>query len=499
MPLGVPGTTEARKKPHRRPGWRAVAVLAGTVALAGASAAGGQAQTSDSHAFVTRPDLHPPVIDMLTPARGTEPGSTFLAPMPVSAPESERDGPMIADDQGQPVWFAPDAPGVTTMDHKVQQYQGAPVMTWWQGGITMPPGFGRGEHVIMDQSYRQIATVRAGNGVQADLHDFEITPQNTALLVGYRDVQRDLTPIGGAPNAMVTEGVVQEVDIATGDVLFEWNSTAHVPEDESFVPPPPDPAVPWDYFHINSVELDGEGNLLVSARNTHAAYQINRSSGAVNWRLNGKKSDFQMGPGAGFEWQHDVRRLPDGSISVFDNGAPPKDRSRGTTLQVDETARTAGLAREDNRPVPLLSASMGNYQALAGGNAFAGWGEADGFTEFGPDSSVRMDGKLPEGMASYRAFRFPWVGRPLDAPAVAGQSEGAGTAVRASWNGATEVRSWRVLAGPDSQHLRPVQEGPRTGFETRIDAPGHEAYVAVEALDSSGAVLGTSPPVQVSQ
>ncbi|MFC4001881.1 arylsulfotransferase family protein [Prauserella oleivorans] len=467
-------------------------VLATACSLVAAPHAAAQEQLGWQ--FVTEPDLHPPLVDTITPANGTLPGGIFIAPLPQGQP-SGQPGPLIVDDQGQPIWFAPSPAGVAVQDFKAQTYQGKPVLTWWQGSVVVPPGYGEGEAVIMDQSYRQIATVRTGNGVRADLHDFVITPRDTALLLAYRTVPMDLTPVGGPADGSVYEGVVQEVDIATGRVLFEWNSLEHVGIDESFVPVSQDPAVPWDYFHINSVAEDGDGSLLISARNTHAVYQLNRDTGAVNWRLGGKRSDFRMGPGTGFEWQHDARRRPDGTITLFDNGAGgAKDRSRAITLWLDETARTAQLARDLPRADPVLSPNMGNHQVMPGGHAFVGWGGGPGYTEYAADGSVALHAEIADGMRSYRAYRKTWVGQPADDPEVAGVTDtDGGTDVYASWNGATEVATWRVLAGNGPIALEPVADAARVGFETEVDLPAAARYVAVEALDSEGNVLGRSP------
>ncbi|WP_433871451.1 arylsulfotransferase family protein [Saccharopolyspora sp. CA-218241] len=454
---------------------------------------------------MTRPDLHPPKLRISTPARGTGPGRILMGPMvprPEQAENVPQPGRLIADDRGEPVWFAPDPPGTVSMDLKVQQYRGEPVLTWWNGEMIAPPGYGKGQWYIADRSYRTIATVRTGAGLHADMHDLVITPQDTALLMSYHEVRADLGPIGGPPDGAVLEGVIQEVDIATGAVLFEWHSLDHVGVEEALEAPPPDPNQPWDYFHVNSVEPEADGTLLISARNTHAVYKIRKDTGAVVWRLSGKFTDFRMGPGTLFEWQHDARRRPDGTISIFDNGeaATGEDRSRGLVLRVDEAARTADLVREDRRPEATLSPNMANYQLLDNGHAFAGWGGADGFTEFGPDGSVRLDGKLPEDMASYRTFRMPWTGEPADAPAVTARpGPERTTVVHTSWNGATEVAAWRVLTGPDPRTLRPAREAARAGFETRIEVPDRVGHVAVEGLDGTGRVLGTSPVVPVSE
>ncbi len=483
--------------------------LAATSALAAAAALPGggsaAARAVAGHTFVTRPDLHPPLIDVRTPPQGTASGGIMLTPAPkptlsggFTSTRSIQSGPLIVDDAGQPVWFAPSAGGAAT-DLKVQRYQGTPVLTWWRGEVVFPPGYGRGECVIADEAYRELVTVRAGNGLQADLHDFVLTEQSTALLLAYRDVPRDLTGIGGPADGVVTEGVVQEVDVASGGVLFEWHSLDHVGEGESYQPLPPDPAAPYDYFHVNSVGLDGDRSLLVSARNTHAVYRIDRASGAVTWRLGGKSSDVALDPAAVFAWQHDARTHADGVLMLFDNGPTSGEdtRSRTLALQVDEQRSSATVVSENPHPDAKLSPNQGNAQLLEGGHVFAGWGGDPAFTEFGAQGQVLLHARMDEEISSYRAVRFPWVGRPDDLPVAAGRAAAPGTTVYASWNGATEVVSWRVLAGPSPDAMAPAGRAQRAGFETRVDVPGAHRFVAVEACDDQGEVLGTSEPVAV--
>lgn len=381
---------------------------------------------------------------------------------------------------------------------QAQQYHGRPVLSWFQGEIVFPPGYGRGEYVVVDEHYQRIATVRAGNGLVADMHDFVITPQGTGLLLCYRDVRRDLTYLGGSASALVTEGVAQEVDLLTGQVLFEWHSADHVPESESMLPLPPDPNQPYDYFHINSVRPDDEASLLISARNTHAVYQISRDTGTVTWRLGGKRSDFGMQPGSVFAWQHDAQRQPDGTISLFDNGpSSGSDSARALVLAVDENTRTATAIRSDHSPTGEASASQGNSQVLPEGHIVAGWGALMSYSEFGPDGHLLYDAGFVDRITSYRSLRATWIGTPLDLPAVAATSVSSGTDVYTSWNGATEVATWRILAGSDPHDLQPVRDGARTAFETRIRVPSHETHVAAQALDANGTVLATSQPTRV--
>src|SRR5205085_11407191 len=184
-------------------------------------------------------------------------------------------------------------------DFRVQSYRGSPVLTWWQG-----TGFGghdSGVDYVVDTSYHVIGSVRAANGVDPGGHEFLLTSAGTALIASYHTVPYDLSAVGGPASGEVTEGVVREVDVATGGVLFEWHSLDHVPISESSA------AVdsPYDYFHINAVNVDNDGNLLISGRHTSTVFKVDRRDGHVLWRLGGKRSDFAFGPGAAFAWQHD--------------------------------------------------------------------------------------------------------------------------------------------------------------------------------------------------
>jgi hypothetical protein len=427
-----------------------------------------------------------------TPARdGTSPGYVFAA-LKEGAGEH---GPMIIDDLGQLVWFGKYR---SARDFKVQHYQGKPVLTWWEGRVV--GGHGVGEFVIFDDSYREIARVRAGNGYRGDLHEFLITPQDTALITIYHPMRADLSSVGGPEDGAVWGGILQEVDIETGEVLFEWHSLGHVGPNEAYVGPPDDPDYLYDYFHINSIHVDLDGDLLVSARNTWTVYKVDRDTGEVLWRLGGKKSDFEMGPGTQIAFQHDARRLPDGTISIFDNGGGPKvhDQSRGILVGLDEKAMKATLVREYASSQGLLATSQGNMQALANGNVLVGWGSEPFISEFSRDGKLLFNARLPHEGESYRAFRFPWSGHPNANPAVAVERRADGeVALYASWNGATDVATWEVLAGPTPSQLDPLGSVPRDGFETAMLAQTSDPCVAVRAKHRSGRVLGTSGPVKL--
>jgi hypothetical protein len=368
------------------------------------------------------------------------------------------------------------------------------VITYYQG---VGASWGRGEYVILDSSYRELTRVRAGNGYLGDHHEFLITPQDTALIAIYNPVPWDLSPVGGSTDGVALDGIAQEVDIETGEVVFEWHSLDYVGLDESYSKPE-NPEGPFDYFHINSIDVDHDSNLLVSARRTFTVYKIDRQTGEIIWRLGGKKSSFEMAPGTRSRYQHDARRLPDGTITIFDNGGVQKNvQSYGVVLELDMDEMTAGVARKYAHPDKRLAATQGNLQALPNDNVFIGWGSEPVFSEFSGDGELLFDANFPPEVESYRAFRFPWSGHPSDDPAVAAEPGPDGeVTLYASWNGATEVATWQVLAGADPDRLRTVGSVARAGFETTIAVRTAEPYVGVRARDRSGRALGTSRAIK---
>jgi hypothetical protein len=443
-------------------------------------------------AFRSRPDLRPPAVSVRTASADAEPGLVFVAPKRGKTQQ----GPMIVDDSGALVWFDPLPGDQEAFDFRTQSYRGEPVLTWWQGRVRLYRGAGVGR--ILDTSYRPVATVRAANGYEMDAHEFQITPAGTALVISYVPVIWDLSELGGRRDAVVEDNVVQEIDIETGELRFEWHALGTIGLGESYRPAPEQRGQMHDPFHLNSVALDTDGNLLVSARHTNAIYKLDRRTGDVLWRLGGKRSSFAMEPGAEFALQHDARRRADGAITLFDNVAedlPARGRqSRGLALRLDHQAKTASVAQEWEHADALLSGTQGSTQNLDGGGAFVGWGgKQPFFTEFAADGRTLFDARfVRKDVESYRAFRAPWRATGSGRPSVVARSAGQRTSVWVSWNGATDVASWRVH--PDRG---PVSTWPRRHFETFIPLDGRTRAVVVEALDASGAVLGTSERVPV--
>jgi Arylsulfotransferase (ASST) len=449
-----------------------VAVAVAAVCLAPSLSAGGTSQGQ------------PPRLHVDQRSAFDDRGYIFIAPK-----QGQRiRGPEIVDDQGRPVWFHP---GGEATDFRVQSYLGKPVLTWCEGGV----GY------VVDGSYRVIATVHAGNGLDLDGHEFALTPQGTALITVAHGEPYDLSAVGGAKDGSVDEAIVEEIDVATGRVVFEWRSLDHVALAESYAPVPRDEG--YDYFHVNAVNLDGNGNLLISGRHTWTVYDVDRQTGNILWRLGGKRSDFTLGPGVRFAWQHNP--LPAGAttIRLFDNGNNGEVGGRVTAqsrviwIHLDTPTMTATLVKAITHPAALSVPSQGNAQALDNGDTFVGWGQLGRISEFGPDGKLLFDATLPAADDTYRAYRFAWTGEPSTPPtATARQSSRRKTIVHAIWNGATKVARWRILAGRSAAKLSAVRTAAWNGLDTAITIAGVPKEIEVVALDDGSGVIATSRPVR---
>jgi Arylsulfotransferase (ASST) len=441
--------------------------------------------------FHSRPELQPPSLVVTATSPQAAPGDIFAAPYSGPGPA----GPMIFDEAGNLVWFHP-LPGGASANLQVQQLGGTPVLTWWQGRITTQ-GFGQGEEMIYDSSYHQIGRVHARNGLKADLHDFHITPQGTALLTAFDPIDCNLSSLGGPAGGAVTDAVMQELDLKTGLVRREWHSLDHVRMADSYSNANhAREEWPYDYFHLNSFQQLAGGRTLISARNTSALYELSTQTGQLLSSIGGKHPSFQLGAGASTAYQHDASVLPNGTISIFDNGGVPKvhSQSRGIVVALNPTARTETVLAQYEHPTPLSAGSQGNMQTLANGDVFIGWGSSPYYSEFSAAGTLLFDAHMHGTYQSYRAYRFPWAGTPTEAPAIAASSASASAPVTvyASWNGDTRTASWRVRGGPNAKQLTPVAVAARAGFETAVATPAPAAYVQVQALDANGTVLANS-------
>jgi len=407
----------------RRLGWRSAAAAA-----AAALTAAGPALLAGSPAHAAAAPTAPPPVAVLTGSASRADGDIFVAPF--GDQSSYANGPEILSPTGQVLWFHAVPAGVEAADFRPQVYDGKPVLTWWQG--TGLGGLASGTDYIYNDHYQQIAAVNAGNGYSADGHEFLITPWNTALILSYTTATANLTSIGGPADQTVIDGIVQEIDIKTGRVLFQWNSADHVPYSESEQPLPASASTPWDWFHVNAVHLARDGSLLIDARNTWTTYDVSPRTGQIRWQLGGKDSTFteQAAPGqkldsAGeiFAWQHDPEQVGPDEFTFFDNdssGAPLLSYSRAVTVRLNFRTKVATLVASEDQPDGLSAPSQGNAQTTANGDLFVGWGALPYFSEFSRSGQLTFNAEFPAGVNTYRAYQAPWPA-PRAAPGTGGR------------------------------------------------------------------------------
>jgi EmrB/QacA subfamily drug resistance transporter len=511
-------TFTALPKPARAtvPAARRLAVAIGVVvagfvafdlAFAGSHGAPVGAYTlRGAYTFVSAPSLHPPKLrtDRPTVTDKLAPGYIFTANFYDlnEPPIIGQSGPLILDRRLQPVWFEPVPESVVASNLSLQAYQGRPALAWWQGVVTSTGQTESGEDVVVNQHYQPVARLKGADGWTLTLHEFAISGED-AWVTANKNLAMNLSKYGGAYNGALIDSAVQEYNLRTGKLLRTWDALDHIPLNDSYATLPTN-GFPWDAYHVNSVQLTGNGSFLVSMRNTWAAYLVNIEAGKIEWTLGGKSSSFKLGPGAAFQWQHDVELAPGSEVTMYDDhccqltsggtNVKATGPSRALVLELDQQVRTATLVAQYTRSRDFAADYMGDAQSLPGGNVFVGWGSEPYLSEFSRSGKLLLDGEFPWPDLSYRSTLEQWVGLPLSPPAGAARQTGGKTTVYASWNGATGVLSWRVLAGPGASRLAVVATTAKSGFETAIPIPQGYRSFKVEALNANGRVIGASRP-----
>jgi hypothetical protein len=408
-------------------------------------------------------------------------------------------GAMIYDNSGNPVWFQP----VNTSLANLQPitYLGQPALAFFV--FSCATCFSTGQWIVLNNHYQQIALISPGNGYIADSHALEISPDGTKVLLDvYNPVIYDMTPLGGPRDATVVEAVVQELDLATGQVDFEWHSLGPGANGQPNVPVTDSEVglntAPVDYIHVNSLAYDTDGNILFSARHTSTVYKVDYQTGALLWHFGGKRNQFTFTDGdGGPSFAHDVQVRGNGTISMFDNGVTRSPSySRGVVWAVDESALTAQVVQQWRHSPDLFGFIVGSNRLLPNGDQLISWGSTGYVSEFSPSGAVDFNSQLQAGVWTYRTLRVNgWHATPATPPALA-VSRPAPTqvSVAASWNGATDVAQWQLWGGPSFSQLRQLTSVPRSGFETVIPATVlvTDHVFQVRAIDSGGTTLGVS-------
>ncbi|MGN6167143.1 MAG: arylsulfotransferase family protein [Solirubrobacteraceae bacterium] len=453
---------------------------------------------------MTHPTWHVPWMTKSGNDTDTSSGRIFL-----NTQNSGQNAVYMVNGKGQIQWYHPTAskgPGPAARMTRVENYKGHRVITFWQGQFVCPPCGGRGEGVILNSSYKTIHTVKAGDGYAqqgTDLHEFTLGHEGkeaTAFVEIWSPVQANLTSVGGPVNGTVFDWIIQEIDVATDRVIWEWHALGHVPISDSY-----EGYVagrPYDSLHLNSIQQLPDGRILISARHTWAVYSIEKKTGKIAWELGGKHSSFNMGVGTRFFWQHDASLHGHGLLTVFDDGSPPQEEPQSRALLIHLGNHQATLVHAYTHKPPVLAGAEGSVQRLANGNVFVGWGTPRSyFSEYTPSGRQIFSGSMHSPVESYRSYRSQWVGDPRWRPAVAVRKSSARKRDRIymSWNGATRVVKWRIEARAAALgRFRTLTTAPWKGFETSsrvlaIRGP----YFRVQALDARGNVLphGTSATV----
>ncbi|KAF7561256.1 hypothetical protein G7046_g2865 [Stylonectria norvegica] len=432
-------------------------------------------------------------------------GYIFIEPRGHSV---ETPGPVILDNKGNLVWMQ--TAWGQAMDVKVQRYRGKDYITFWHGSDNGT--FGEGYYMMLDETYEPVKIITPVGDVSGDLHEFRITDKGTALMTIYQKRAADMSSYG-IPEGWIFDSIFQEVDIASGELLFEWRASDHYAIDKSLSPLNGDGASrdhAFDFFHINSIDKDTAGNYLISSRYMCAVAVISHADGGILWQLGGHGNSFEdlsQGAATNFSWNHHAAWHENNTLTLFDNGSNGRKStakfSRGLMIDLDLDKMTATMIHQYVAPQKFLSASQGSVQVLPNGNVLVGWGHVPAFTEFSQNGEVLCETHIgPTNLdifglvKNYRTFKYPWIGRPNALPDIAVLPNKK--ALFVSWNGATEVVKWRLQSGPNpsTNEFRDHGEVAKKTFETRMDIPDDSGdYVRVVALGLHGETLATSSAV----
>ncbi len=500
-----------------------VSALGAFAANVQAAAPIGAYTTKGAYSFVSAPNLHPPKLKTTVKTQTSKlaKGNFLLDNFPnvtSTDPMTGEGGPLIMDSKLQPVWVLPIGTAVTSTNLRQQTYNGKPVLTYWTGVVTNTGATTSGQLNIVDQHYRNVKTVKAAAPWVISVHDAVISGGNVWVTV-YRLVPgQDLSAYGGSTSGIVYDSGVQEYSIKTGKLLSTWDAynpggTPNIPLSAAEQPAPPPAAAqnPWDAYHINSIQLLPGNQMLVSMRNTWAAYLIDTKTNKTIWTLGGKASSFTFASNANFAWQHDAQMLPHNQVSLFNDNcceitgpgefAKPNGASGGVVLNLDVTTHKVSLANSYTHKNPALApAFLGSMQVLPNGNALVGWGSQPYFSEYSKSGQLLLDAVWPGKDLSYRAgFTSNWVGTPYFPPSGAARKLKGKVTVYASWDGATQVTAWKVLAGSNANHLPVVATHAKSGFETAINIPKAAKVYKVQAFDAKGHLLRTSKAFHVAK
>ncbi|KAI9926802.1 hypothetical protein AWENTII_011433 [Aspergillus wentii] len=468
--------------------------------------------------YATQP-FNPPDI-AIQKSGVTDPGYIFIGPRGNVWPGTAA---LIYDDDGNLVWQGPQQ---ITANFKVQKLFNQDVITYWAGDM-MDLGYGYGAVHILDNTYREIYTVKLQDDSlltpdnlprdsYIDLHESHVTDRNTLLITAYNITQHDLTSVGGGADSFMLDSLFYEIDIATNEIIHSWSAFAH-PEEfpitssrQGYGEEVGAQTRPWDAFHINSVELMPEG-YMISLRHFWSGFYIH-NNGSVLWQISGENGhgDFTLDDGAFWSWQHDIRiynQTEEGLVlSLFNNANTPTETSvptSGLSLYVDLVTRQVSTLRDVQNPYDeIRSMTQGSYQLIdpVTSHVFLGYGSMARVKEFDGDNKEVLTAQFGDDntSCSYRAYKCKWKATPYWKPSVLARKISTTTQIFVSWNGATEYDYVAVYSVPSEDYTEKTLMGTheRTGFETRLELESDAPFVVVVCLKGD-IPLSTSDPVPV--
>lgn len=427
-----------------------------------------------------------PAITVTVPASATADGyifvTNFTGPgLPTAAPYA-----MILDNQGEPVFYDKRPPNQAATDFR-KHPNGQ--LTYYDRST--------GWFRALDQTYATVGFYHA-KWHYTDHHDIELLPNGNQRYLSYDPRIIDMGAIvpGGYPAATVYGLVVQELD-PSRNIVFEWRSWDHIPITDSNVSLTT-PVI--DYVHGNTVTSDFDGNILISSRHLDEITKIDRQTGNVIWRWGGKGNQFTfIDDDRHFSHQHDIRLQPNGHYTLYDNGNDfVPEYSRALEYVLDQNHKTATLVWEYRNSPDTFGWGMGNAQRLPNGNTMIGWGTTvPTLTEVTPEGHKAFELTMDLVHQSYRAYRFPWVGRPPWPPTVVMTPRDGQINLHVSWNGATDVASYQLYGGATPQTTNTLLgTQAKTGFETRLGVSAFiedHCFLRVQPIDAQGRALTSAP------
>ncbi|RJE24332.1 Arylsulfotransferase ASST [Aspergillus sclerotialis] len=417
-------------------------------------------------------------------------------------------GPMIIDQDGHLVWTKQYG---QTRDVSVYQFKGDPYLTFCVGPHFIA-GYGDASTCYMlDSSYEEVYKIRGANDLAVDLNDFHITRDDTALLTVRNHVQTDLQSVDRPEDGWIVDGVFQEVNIETGELLFQWQAAEHFNFTEAY-PELEDTgteANPWDFFHISGLDKDEKGNFLVSSASMNCLAYIDGQSGDVIWKVGGKDNmfeDLSDGDTTTIIQPYRARFTEDGNaITLFDT---TESASRGLFLDVDQEKMTVQVRYQYLNPTDLTTKFGGSVQLLDNSNVLVSYGSSAAWTEYSlegnPLCEVHFGSAFQfndDRIASQHVSKHAWTGHPKTPPTL----KLIGYEAVVSWNGATEVVTWALEGSSTiptnkknlSEQFTLITAQFKEGFETVLSIPPDtsEHVFRVVAFDRDGNPLGSSDPV----